>query len=59
MHSQPQNGMHPGLQLGAGLASQVCYGEVQTALPSKYVGHRVGDLARVPETTAEGTDQHT
>lgn len=58
MHSQTQDGMHSGLQLCAGLASQVGYGEVQAALPSKYVGDRVGDLARVPGSTAGGTGQH-
>lgn len=48
MHSQAQDGMHPVLQLGAGLASEVCYGEVKAALPAQYVGDTVGDLTGVP-----------
>lgn len=48
VHRQPQNGMHPRLQPCAGLASEVCYCEVQAALPAKYVGDTVCDLAGVP-----------
>lgn len=48
MHGQAQDGMHPGLQLGAGLAGEVRYGEVQAALPAQDVGDAVGDLTGVP-----------